>query len=450
MSKKLTIDEMHIIAKEREGKCISNTYVNTKTKLIWECAKGHQWEAQPSNIKSGKWCPYCIGKYQTIEQMRQIADGRGGKCLSDTYLNAKTKLLWECAEGHQWEAQPSNIKKGQWCPECSSGIGERICKDYFEQLFGSPFPKSHPKWLVNDRGNQMELDGYCKKLKLAFEHQGEQHFTTNTHFLTSIEDLRQRQKDDQLKIELCKDNGINLIIVPEIPNRLPLEKIKSLIKDQCKLHNIRLPKNFDSKQIDLKKAYSFSSKELLKELSLIAQTQGGKCLSKNYLGIKSKLLWECKHGHQWKAKPDNIKTGKWCPECAIMMKGNSQRSNIENMRRIAEEHGGKCLSDTYTNTKTKLLWECAEGHQWKAIQNNVKKGHWCPVCANKIKGNTQRSNIENMQRIAEERGGKCLSDVYINTHTKLLWECAEKHKWEAQPSNIKSGKWCPYCAGKGV
>ncbi|MCP4898302.1 MAG: hypothetical protein GY906_15115, partial [bacterium] len=40
-------------------------------------------------------------------------------------------------------------------------------------------------------------------------------------------------------------------------------------------------------------------------------------------------------------------------------------------------------------------------------------------------------------------GGKCLSDTYINTHTKLLWECKQGHQWEAKPSNIKSGRWCP-------
>ena len=43
--------------------------------------------------------------------MQEIAESRGGKCLSSNYLNAHAKLLWECSEGHQWEAIPSNIKK---------------------------------------------------------------------------------------------------------------------------------------------------------------------------------------------------------------------------------------------------------------------------------------------------------------------------------------------------
>ncbi len=57
--KKLTIEEMRSIAEERGGKCLSNFYVNSQTKLLWECLKGHQWEATPNGIKSGTWCPYC-------------------------------------------------------------------------------------------------------------------------------------------------------------------------------------------------------------------------------------------------------------------------------------------------------------------------------------------------------------------------------------------------------
>ena len=54
-----------------------------------------------------------------IDQLHQIAEERGGKCLSDVCKNANTKLLWECAKGHHWEAMPNNIKRGTWCPSCA-------------------------------------------------------------------------------------------------------------------------------------------------------------------------------------------------------------------------------------------------------------------------------------------------------------------------------------------
>lgn len=56
-----------------------------------------------------------------IEDMRQIAAFRGGKCLSKTMLKGdlSTKLKWECAFGHQFEASPALIIfGGHWCPEC--------------------------------------------------------------------------------------------------------------------------------------------------------------------------------------------------------------------------------------------------------------------------------------------------------------------------------------------
>ena len=58
-------------------------------------------------------------KRLTIEEMKSIAEGRGGKCLSDTYVNAQRNLLWECAEGHQWKAIPNSIKRGSWCQICA-------------------------------------------------------------------------------------------------------------------------------------------------------------------------------------------------------------------------------------------------------------------------------------------------------------------------------------------
>ena len=46
--------------------------------------------------------------------MNRRAGTKNGKCLSTQYINSKTKLLWECAEGHQWEAAPGDIKQGHW------------------------------------------------------------------------------------------------------------------------------------------------------------------------------------------------------------------------------------------------------------------------------------------------------------------------------------------------
>ena len=120
MGKKLNIEEMQKLAKERGGKCLSEKYINIDTKLKWECEKGHQWETTPNSIRQGAWCPVCAinHKKNTIDEMQKLAKLKGGKCLSEKYINAKTKLKWECTKGHQWEAVPSSIKRGSWCTKC--------------------------------------------------------------------------------------------------------------------------------------------------------------------------------------------------------------------------------------------------------------------------------------------------------------------------------------------
>ena len=120
MSEKSKIEDMHKIATERNGKCLSTEYINTDTKIKWVCAEGHSWEAAPGSVKSGRWCRICSGSAPlTIEQMHNIAAERNGKCLSIEYINTNTKIKWECAEGHTWEAIPGNVKSGTWCRICS-------------------------------------------------------------------------------------------------------------------------------------------------------------------------------------------------------------------------------------------------------------------------------------------------------------------------------------------
>lgn len=114
---------MQAIARKRGGRCLSSAYVNLKTKLRWRCAKGHEWEAPPANVKHvGTWCQKCSGKgIGTIEEMRGLAQKHKGECLSTTYVNSNTKLRWRCAKGHEWEATPTKVKHGgTWCTKCST------------------------------------------------------------------------------------------------------------------------------------------------------------------------------------------------------------------------------------------------------------------------------------------------------------------------------------------
>jgi hypothetical protein len=180
---KSTFEDAKKLAKMRGFQVLSKKYSGVETKLLWQCKNKHAWEASYHNIKSGTGCPRCCGLIKSnIQEMREIARERGGKCLSKEYVNSQTRLTWECAKGHIWEARPSKIKFGQWCPKCNNHISEEICRKYFEHIFQEKFPKKRLKWLISPRTNSMELDGYCEKLGIAFEYQGIQHYKKSKIF----------------------------------------------------------------------------------------------------------------------------------------------------------------------------------------------------------------------------------------------------------------------------
>jgi len=430
----LTIAEMQEIAKSRGGECLSKEYINAHIKLRWRCKEGHEWEARPNDIKTGgTWCPICARKKgwkkYTIEDMRKLAQIRGGQCLSNEYIHVKSKLRWRCKLGHEWENTPDHILANQWCPICASGISERICRKYFEIIFNANFPKAKPKWLRNTKGNLMELDGYCKKLGIAFEYQGQQHFRSVNLYDGNM-DLDQRKEYDEQKRKLCKLHNVHLI---EVPYYVDFENMGAFIIKMCKNEGIEVPKI--TRNLNYK-FFNIYSPEKLAEMQEMAKFKGGVCLSKKYINDRTKLKWQCKEGHVWDTTPNNIKRGTWCPYCARVAK-----KTLEDMQKIAISKGGKCLSSEYIDSKTKLKWQCEKGHVWEATSGHISQGKWCPFCIGRGK------TIVDMQKLAETMNGKCISIQFKGMKTKLKWQCKYGHIWEAKPSNIMNGSWCPYCAG---
>jgi len=118
---------------------------------------------------------------------------------------------------------------------------------------------------------------------------------------------------------------------------------------------------------------------------------------------------------------------------------------IDDMRKLARNHGGECLSIVYIYNKAKMRWRCKDNHEWETTAKSILRGCWCKRCASKKAMAGKRLTIKEMVAIANKKNGKCLSENYVNNNTKLKWECEEGHRWIAIPNNIKTGQWCPYC-----
>lgn len=122
-----------------------------------------------------------------------------------------------------------------------------------------------------------------------------------------------------------------------------------------------------------------------------------------------------------------------------------RRKDITDMQSLAASKGGKCLSTEYVDAETRLSWMCAKGHTWDAPYFNVQRGLWCVQC-NKLK--VKDHYLEEVRKMAMDKGGMCLATVYENNSTPMPFRCADGHLWMARSNNIKTGHWCPTCAGR--
>ncbi len=417
--RRLPLEMLQKIAGERGGKCLATDYANGKVKVRWQCARGHQWEAEPQSVKHGTWCPYCAGRYPSFEDLKEIAKNRGGRCLSKLYVNCKTKLQWECAKGHQWEAVASSIKQGHWCPHCAG-----MARGTLEEMQG----------IAQERGGKCLSTEYISSdSKLLFECAAGHHWEARPgaiklgswcskcvgNSLLTIRDMRQ----------LAVEHGGKCLSAEYVNGSTKL-------RWECAEGH-----QWEAIPYSLRRGswcpYCAGKHQTIEDMRRIAEERGGKCLSDRFIRNDEKLKWQCEKGHQWEAILSDIKQGRWCPVCA------GKRHTLDELRQKAQEHGGKCLSEKFLGITVKHRWECAEGHQWEAKPDHVLRRKWCPFCQG-----TRPLTLAVMQEWASKKKGKCLADMYVNTKTKLLWECAMGHRWETTPDSVRSRNWCPTCSGK--
>jgi len=364
MSSRLTIDIARYIAIERGGQCLSTEYINGTEPMLWMCAKGHQWKACLSKVKNRKqWCGVCVGnKKFTIELAKQIAIERGGQCLSTEYVNCNTKLLWQCAELHVWEARLSDIKnKGTWCGVCA---GKK------------KFTIEVPKQIAIERGGQCLSTEYVNCYGKLLWQCAELHI-----WEACLHDVKNGgtwcptcAKRPPLTIQdaynAAAEKGGYCLSTSYI-------NISDYLMWRCANGHVWEATLNKVRNADTWCAACAGVKKFdLDFARAVAVERGGQCLSTEYINCETNMLWQCAEMHTWYATLTNIKNNNsWCPSCSI-----NSKWTIQELDEIAIKNGGRCLSTIYVNYKTHLKWMCEKEHIWEATPHSVTQGSWCPRC----------------------------------------------------------------------
>lgn len=133
--RKYTLEEVVLITNQLGIVCLDKQYINNKTTMKWRCLRcDNIWNSSFKKINiQGHYCPLCAGVIRhTITEAQQVAENKGGKCLSLVYTNNSTPLEWKCGE-YIWKACYKAVNRGTWCPVCRSSYGEKAIARYLDE-----------------------------------------------------------------------------------------------------------------------------------------------------------------------------------------------------------------------------------------------------------------------------------------------------------------------------
>lgn len=108
--------------------------------------------------------------------------------------------------------------------------GEEETRAALFRLFGKPFIKIRPWFIVNPETNRrLELDCHNKELRVAVEFDGKQHLQYPNPFHRTLAEFQAQQRRDAYKTHACAAHGICLV---RVPHTVPRPEIEAFLKQQ--------------------------------------------------------------------------------------------------------------------------------------------------------------------------------------------------------------------------
>jgi hypothetical protein len=348
-----------------------------------------------------------------------LAEAREGKLLSEKYVNNRTKLRWQCADGHQFLMPYDDAVAGRWCPQCSNSKANVLCAVILRELLNVDFePEQTPHFLAtacrqHRIRSRLRLDGWCESERIGFEHQGPQHCRpltlgraagAPTDTGTAQRKFDTLQRYDAIKVAAAR--GVATLIL--------IEDISS-------------------------NGYGYSSMPFIVG-TVVAAVR--KVLPQNRLGgpfeaSMARLTALDETGWQQLIKP--IFTGS---------------PTFQRVRDLASAKGGKVI--TFTDDRHVKL-ECCDGHRWTAQINNVLGGTWCPVHGRQARAKKRRMDARSIRTRLRDLGLRLnwtnseFASRYRNNQTPLpVTRKSCGGLFERPLAKLHPGSRCPGCKNRTV
>ena len=124
LRKKEFLEKIKKFAKQQKYRLVSETYENNKTKLDFECPKGHISPISWSNFQTGHRCPVCSGHVPEdnyLDRAKILARKNRGQLISSQISHSNSDVKWKCEKGHEFSARLDHVRRGSWCFVCAHG-----------------------------------------------------------------------------------------------------------------------------------------------------------------------------------------------------------------------------------------------------------------------------------------------------------------------------------------
>ncbi len=197
----------------------------------------------------------------------------------------------------------------------------------------------------------------------------------------------------------------------------------------------------------------------LEEIQAIAQSKGGKCLSKKYCNTKTKLEFCCARGHTWRITAHSILAGRWCLQCSRIpgtSNGPSGKSVADHPRLVKEWHPSNVFvpDEVAAAGLRKVMWSCSRGHAYDATPYSRVNGAGCPFCCGRraCKDNCLDAVLPELTKEwhPTKNGSLTSKDVTRCSGKNIWWRCKYGHEWLARVYNRSNGTRCPACVAHGT